>query len=571
MARIQYIPNRVIDSDGIADGAQVHIYQTGTTTHVALYRDAAFTQPLANPLIVPAGAEIPVFYADYPGNVRLRVVEDGGIVSKDEDPYIGVATTVDLDGKAPNTLVTQAAPGLMRVNDKIKTDGIVDLKADFGAVYDGLVNNTNRLNDAAQALQDGRRGDRGGRIDLGHYGKLLLADGAVIPRNIRIVGQFDPQKPRTAWNYLDTCPTALIIPPGKSILMDGSSIRNVLLWQANIQQSPETPEAFYAELAKYSGDAIVATGDDPYVVECMAIGFDWFARLNNVFNPSAYANIFDCNNGIEVTQCFEFGPYGISNNQARGVINQFRPWPWAVSRRPGTAIYIHDVADGLRVHGNVSYGWGKGLHLKNVFAVKASHISDGPAFHDGMAAAGTMGIHMEGQLNSCLVTHCHVDGQDFGYVIDTINTPMQLGQNTAGYCRTNQLVLGAGSHGDIGHLAVGGGCSTPITVLPGVGQWSGQVISTSNALSGNMIFIPSNDDANMLRRLRRVQIGTNLVDTYGPLWTGTFAQTANIPNTQEGDRIKIIDSNTTTYGATISGGGANSVLATFFNGAWIVA
>lgn len=87
MARIQYIPNRVIDTNGISDGAQVHVYQSGTTTHVALFSDSGLTLAIPNPLVVPAGAEIPVFYTSYTGQLRLRVIENDGTVSQDNDPY----------------------------------------------------------------------------------------------------------------------------------------------------------------------------------------------------------------------------------------------------------------------------------------------------------------------------------------------------------------------------------------------------------------------------------------------------------------------------------------------------
>lgn len=96
MTRIQYIPSRVIDSNGIADGAQVFVYQSGTTTKVPLFSDSGFTVPITNPLIVPSGAEIPVFYTSHSGLLRLRVVESNGTTSTDDDPYSAPAGLIDL-------------------------------------------------------------------------------------------------------------------------------------------------------------------------------------------------------------------------------------------------------------------------------------------------------------------------------------------------------------------------------------------------------------------------------------------------------------------------------------------
>ena len=93
MSRITYIPNRVIDSDGIADGASIHVYQTGTTTPVSLYLDADFTTPTTNPYVVATGAAIPPLYHNHGGDVRLYIVSSNGDIL-DEDPYGSFITEV---------------------------------------------------------------------------------------------------------------------------------------------------------------------------------------------------------------------------------------------------------------------------------------------------------------------------------------------------------------------------------------------------------------------------------------------------------------------------------------------
>lgn len=93
MALIKYIPNRVIDTNGISDGASLYVYQAGTSTPVSLYSDAGLTTPVSNPYVVAAGAEVPDLYHNYAGEIRLRVVETGGTVAMDEDPYLGFRVT----------------------------------------------------------------------------------------------------------------------------------------------------------------------------------------------------------------------------------------------------------------------------------------------------------------------------------------------------------------------------------------------------------------------------------------------------------------------------------------------
>lgn len=88
MNRIKYIPNRVIDTDGIADGASIYVYQTGTTTPVSLFSDEALSIPVANPYVVASGGAVPTLFHSYSGDVRLYIVSDSGDIY-DEDPYIG--------------------------------------------------------------------------------------------------------------------------------------------------------------------------------------------------------------------------------------------------------------------------------------------------------------------------------------------------------------------------------------------------------------------------------------------------------------------------------------------------
>lgn len=98
MTRIQYVPNRVIDTNGISDGANIFVYQAGTTTPVSIYSDEDLTTPVSNPYPVSAGAAVPVLYHGFAGNIRLRVVASDGSVPMDEDPYDISVMQVDLAG-----------------------------------------------------------------------------------------------------------------------------------------------------------------------------------------------------------------------------------------------------------------------------------------------------------------------------------------------------------------------------------------------------------------------------------------------------------------------------------------
>lgn len=88
-----YIPNRVIDDNGIADGASLAFYLTGTLTPATIYADADLTTPRANPVIIPSGAEVPDVYLDE-NIIYRRIVTYSDGSTTDTDPYEGVTDNV---------------------------------------------------------------------------------------------------------------------------------------------------------------------------------------------------------------------------------------------------------------------------------------------------------------------------------------------------------------------------------------------------------------------------------------------------------------------------------------------
>lgn len=94
--RIPYIPNRVIDTNGISDGATIDVFQAGTTTRVSIYSEESLTTPLANPYTVVAGAAVPAIYHGETANIRVRVKQSDGTTISDDDPFEAPVTDVAL-------------------------------------------------------------------------------------------------------------------------------------------------------------------------------------------------------------------------------------------------------------------------------------------------------------------------------------------------------------------------------------------------------------------------------------------------------------------------------------------
>jgi len=147
MARIRYIPNRVIDTNGISDGAEIGVYQTGSLTKVSIYSDSGLTTPLANPYTVDAGAPVPEIFANAnPSDLRVRVVSSGGVVVSDDDPYDPSVNAGDLSSSTGGEMVGFIQSGADAV-ERTATDKMRDFVyiRDFGAAEDGTTNDAPAL------------------------------------------------------------------------------------------------------------------------------------------------------------------------------------------------------------------------------------------------------------------------------------------------------------------------------------------------------------------------------------------------------------------------------------------
>lgn len=465
-------------------------------------------------------------------------------------------------------LATITAPGLMSITDKIKSDGVVDMKA-IGAQYNNDFDNFPIFTEAFGLL--GARGS--GRIDVGHYGMLYCGSSLTPPPGVHIKGQFHPgvQLVRR-WDYLDVCPSGIIMEPTSTISGDAFKMEHMLIWQANINQNPMTEAAFYTELAKYEGTALtVGHGGDVTINQNMFIGWNKAGLFNQCARPEITRNMVDCNNGFEVTQCYDFKNEGISYNVANAYLILNKPFSLLSTRRSGKFIYVHDVADAVNVQGNNSFGYQCGLHLKDVFEVKASHIADNPGLINPAWVTGCIGILLEGNCNGVFLDKSGAHGNDVGYKFDTgSGPPIFIGSNSVGTAVSSQVLFGAGARGHFDNFYVGGPCDIPIRGVTAVGRWSGNIVSWSTPTSGKLIVLDDIADKNNFLRVSRQIFDATAVDDI-PYGVGVYTWAGRPGDPQEGDRAIFTDSPTATWGAVISaGGGGNAPQAGYHNGQWKV-
>lgn len=139
MARINYVSNRIIDSNGISDGASIYVYDAGTTTPITIYSDAGFTTPVSNPYVVPTGAPVPPLYHNNTGAIRVRIINSTGGVVLDDDPYIPIGSYIrpetgavarSLEDKALDTI---SAGDFGGANDTAALNAAIAAAAEAGA------------------------------------------------------------------------------------------------------------------------------------------------------------------------------------------------------------------------------------------------------------------------------------------------------------------------------------------------------------------------------------------------------------------------------------------------------
>jgi hypothetical protein len=142
----------LIDSNGIADGASIAFYLTGTTTPSTIYSDVGLTTPLTNPVVVGAGAAVPSIYlSDAVTYRRVITYADGS--TDDTDPYTApYVASAELAASGGSALVgfLQSGTGAVARTAQAKMRDVVSVK-DFGATGDGVTDDSAAIQAAVDA------------------------------------------------------------------------------------------------------------------------------------------------------------------------------------------------------------------------------------------------------------------------------------------------------------------------------------------------------------------------------------------------------------------------------------
>ncbi len=117
---------------GLAPGAKLYFFLTGTTTPATVYADAGLTTPLAHPVVANAGGAFVSIYLDPAVTYRVQLKTATNGLIDDADPITTDSTAVSAGG------VSYTAPGGTAQTVQTKLQQVVHIK-DFGGVPDAVV------------------------------------------------------------------------------------------------------------------------------------------------------------------------------------------------------------------------------------------------------------------------------------------------------------------------------------------------------------------------------------------------------------------------------------------------
>jgi hypothetical protein len=283
--------------------------------------------------------------------------------------------------------------------------------ADFaGFDKTGATDSTTAVSNACASL-----GAAGGNVIIPTGAKVLIDNNLTIPANVSLVGphKFVGTPGSNSSAAYGSVGGALIINSIKTItLSSGSSLSGLLMYRKGMTFPA-------ADASAFAGTAITIGGDDAAVERCQILGFNKAIYSSGYQRPRFGYIYIDCQNGIDVTNCYDIPdiesvhcwPFSTIATFASGGIA-------AVNQRTGTAFYLHDVADWVKLSNCFSYAYKYGYDISSVNSpTLVSCAVDGTSGAD--IISGSRGFQVRGTTNDAKLIGCQAASQEIGFYNDS--------------------------------------------------------------------------------------------------------------------------------------------------------
>lgn len=264
----------------------------------------------------------------------------------------------------------------------------------YGAVGNGIADDTSAVQQALNAAAP-----NGGSVTL-EDGKFLVA-GVNVPKGVALIadnswaGVFAdgvaPSSPNQNTAQTVNRGGQIILGVGGTIQMQsGSKLEGLLIVRQNLGTLPLNQTG----INNFAGTAVTVRGDDVMVEGCLIWGFNRGLHSNGHQRVRMTDVGIDCTNGVEISNCLDV-PY----------LTRVHCWPYTTVNgfggapliRTGTAFYLNDRVDNAHLTDCFSFGFFRGLEVRNANAVQAVNcafdqfVSGGASGH-----AGSIGVRVLG-------------------------------------------------------------------------------------------------------------------------------------------------------------------------------
>lgn len=323
----------------------------------------------------------------------------------------------------------------------------------YGAVGNGTHDDTIAIQSALAIVSAGG----GGVVHIPYGLTCLITSNTTIPSNVVLTGggiiKGNPGNNSSA-PYLSQG-GAIILSTSATITLSSSAAITGLLIRPAGMTFPQT------DSSTWTGTALTITGDDSTVSGCLVIGFNAAVVATGAQRPKVFDLLFDCNNGVEVTNCLDIAQ-----------IHRCHGWPYANialaskpsnwSDRSGIAYNIHDTVDWANIVDCFAYNYTYGGITNNVAQTSwVNFKTDGPfTVSAGTGRTGTTGLLVEGTSTSTRIINPQINSAQFSVVVNVPTTPGYSVRISGGHLLssgnpTTGPYNGAGLFVISGHVTVG--------------------------------------------------------------------------------------------------------------------